>query len=119
METAGESPSMWSTSGLSICPRNCRAYADSDSTYRRCPSAKIVSNASDDLPDPERPVMTTILSRGISTVMFFRLWTRAPTTRMEFAVIGTFAAGDEERMSLRNALDQHPMWRALCDEYQV
>jgi hypothetical protein len=32
IETAGESPSMKSTSGLSICPRNCRAYADSDST---------------------------------------------------------------------------------------
>ncbi len=31
---------------------------------------------------PESPVMTTSLSRGISTVMFFRLWTRAPTTRM-------------------------------------
>ena len=32
METAGESPSMKSTSGLSIWPRNCRAYAESDST---------------------------------------------------------------------------------------
>ena len=32
IETAGESPSMKSTSGLSIWPRNCRAYADSDST---------------------------------------------------------------------------------------
>ena len=30
METAGESPSMKSTSGLSIWPRNWRAYADSD-----------------------------------------------------------------------------------------
>ena len=25
MEIAGESPSIWSTSGFSICPRNCRA----------------------------------------------------------------------------------------------
>ena len=32
IETAGDSPSMKSTSGLSIWPRNCRAYADSDST---------------------------------------------------------------------------------------
>jgi hypothetical protein len=28
--------------------------------------------------------MTTSLSRGISTVTFFRLWTLAPTTRMTF-----------------------------------
>lgn len=32
IDTAGDNPSMKSTSGLSICPRNCRAYADSDST---------------------------------------------------------------------------------------
>jgi hypothetical protein len=32
MEMAGESPSMESTSGFSIIPRNCRAYAESDST---------------------------------------------------------------------------------------
>jgi hypothetical protein len=32
IEMAGESPSMKSTSGFSICPRNCRAYDDNDST---------------------------------------------------------------------------------------
>jgi hypothetical protein len=32
MEMAGDSPSMESTSGFSICSRNCRAYAESDST---------------------------------------------------------------------------------------
>jgi hypothetical protein len=32
IDTAGERPSMKSTSGLSICPRNWRAYAESDST---------------------------------------------------------------------------------------
>jgi hypothetical protein len=37
--TAGESPSTLSTSGFSMRSRNCRAYAESDSTYRRCPSA--------------------------------------------------------------------------------
>ena len=46
MDTAGDSPSMKSASGLSIWPRNCLAYADRDSTYLRCPSAKIVSKAS-------------------------------------------------------------------------
>ena len=39
IEMAGERPSMKSTSGFSIWPRNWRAYDDSDSTYRRCPSA--------------------------------------------------------------------------------
>ena len=35
IEMAGDRPSMESTSGFSIKPRNCRAYAESDSTYRR------------------------------------------------------------------------------------
>jgi len=37
-----------------------------------------VSNASDDLPDPDRPVNTTSLSRGIDSVTFLRLCSRAP-----------------------------------------
>src|SRR5919107_2261069 len=40
----------------------------------------MVSNASDDLPDPLKPVMTTSLSRGKSTSMFFKLCSRAPRT---------------------------------------
>ena len=32
------------------------------------------------MPDPDRPVTTIRLSRGISTEMFLRLWTRAPCT---------------------------------------
>src|SRR3954454_2552319 len=80
IETAGDRPSMKSTSGLSIWPRNCRAYADSDSTYRRCPSAKIVSNASEDLPDPDSPVNTTSASRGSSMDTSLRLCSRAPRT---------------------------------------
>lgn len=80
METAGERPSMKSTSGLSIWPRNCRAYEERDSTYRRWPSAKIVSNASEDLPDPESPVKTMRESRGRSSETFLRLCSRAPRT---------------------------------------
>src|SRR6184192_2143327 len=38
----------------------------------------MVSNASEDLPDPESPVMTVKVFRGISTLMFFRLCCRAP-----------------------------------------
>src|SRR5215471_2240511 len=40
----------------------------------------MVSKARLDLPEPESPVTTTRLSRGISSEMFFRLWTRAPCT---------------------------------------
>src|SRR3981081_1444838 len=37
----------------------------------------MVSNASDDLPEPDRPVNTTSLSRGISTSTFLRFFSRA------------------------------------------
>src|SRR5438105_15799489 len=40
----------------------------------------MVSNARLDLPEPERPVTTMRRSRGSSTEMFRRLWTRAPWT---------------------------------------
>src|SRR5687767_9198728 len=40
----------------------------------------MVSNASDDLPEPDSPVSTTSLLRGISTSMFLRLCSRAPLT---------------------------------------
>src|SRR6185312_3159378 len=42
----------------------------------------MVSKARDDLPDPDRPVMTMSLSRGRSTSTLARLWVRAPRTRM-------------------------------------
>ena len=41
-----------------------------------------MSKASDDLPEPETPVMTTSLFLGISRVTFFRLCSRAPRTEM-------------------------------------
>src|SRR5215471_10983958 len=40
----------------------------------------MVSNASDDLPDPLSPVITVRVLRGISTEMFLRLCWRAPRT---------------------------------------
>src|SRR2546425_685280 len=49
--------------------------------YRHCPSANRVSNASDDLPEPETPVTTVSRSCGISTEMFLRLFCRAPSMR--------------------------------------
>src|SRR5436309_16111514 len=41
----------------------------------------MVSNASEDFPEPLTPVTTVMALCGISTVTFFRLWTRAPWTR--------------------------------------
>src|SRR6185312_16024287 len=38
----------------------------------------MVSKASDDLPEPDRPVNTTSWSRGMVTSMFLRLCSRAP-----------------------------------------
>src|SRR5256714_13632730 len=40
----------------------------------------MVSKASDDLPDPDRPVKTISLSRGSSMLTFLRLCSRAPRT---------------------------------------
>src|SRR3954471_1231768 len=51
----------------------------------------MVSNASELFPEPERPVSTTNLSRGISTSMFLRLCSRAPLIRI-FS-IGIFRRG--------------------------
>src|ERR1700730_16226784 len=42
----------------------------------------MVSKARLDLPEPDSPVTTMSLSRGISTEMFWRLCTRAPCTAM-------------------------------------
>jgi hypothetical protein len=42
----------------------------------------MVSKASDDLPDPLTPVMTTSLPVGKETETFLRLWVRAPRTTM-------------------------------------
>src|SRR5262245_44024573 len=42
----------------------------------------MVPNTSDDLPDPETPVNTVSLRLGISMLTSFRLFTRAPWTRI-------------------------------------
>ena len=50
--------------------------------YLRCPSAKIVSKASELFPDPETPVMTISSSLGSTTSIPLRLCSLAPVTRM-------------------------------------
>src|SRR3989338_9083257 len=42
-----------------------------------------MSKASEDFPEPERPVTTVSVWRGMETLMFFRLWVRAPRTAMD------------------------------------
>src|SRR5580700_8546252 len=48
----------------------------------------MVSKARLDLPEPERPVTTISLSRGISSDTFLRLCTRAPCTAMVLRAAG-------------------------------
>ena len=87
IEIAGDNPSMLSTSGLLIKPKNCLAYADKDSTYLLWPSAYIVSKAKVDLPDPDKPVITINLSLGISKFIFFKLCSLAPLIRILFNLL--------------------------------
>src|SRR5271170_7874169 len=47
----------------------------------------MVSKASELLPEPERPVITTSLSRGISRLTFLRLCSRAPAILIYFEAI--------------------------------
>src|SRR3990170_2396102 len=46
----------------------------------------MVSKASDDLPEPESPVITTSRSRGISRSIFLRLCSRAPLMIIRSAI---------------------------------
>src|SRR5215472_17947162 len=66
----------------------------------------MVSNARLDLPEPERPVMTTRRSRGISTEMFLRLCTRAPCTATVSRATGFGASLDGfERLEALETLE--------------
>src|ERR1700722_4399383 len=71
-----------STSGCAYRGRNPCTNVENVSFSRRWDSAAIVSNTSDDFPEPETPVKTVIFRRGISTEMFLRLFARAPRTSM-------------------------------------
>ena len=43
----------------------------------------MVSKARLDFPEPDTPVTTVMALWGISKLIFFRLWTRAPETAMD------------------------------------
>src|SRR4051794_36321531 len=70
----GDSPMIVSTCGL----LNAQVTHPSDSRYCRWLSLCSVSNASVDLPDPDRPVNTTSWFLGMLNVIFFKLCSRAP-----------------------------------------
>src|SRR5580658_5067542 len=60
----------------------------------------MVSNASEDFPEPDNPVSTTSRSRGRSRSMFFKLWVRAPRMRifcMQPITIRPASRGDHAR----------------------
>jgi hypothetical protein len=75
-------PSSRSTSGrarLGMKPCTNALYV---SLMSRCDSAAMVPKTSELLPDPETPVNTVSRRLGISTLTFFRLFSRAPWTWM-------------------------------------
>src|SRR3712207_6791795 len=59
----------------------------------------MVSNARLDLPEPDRPVITVSVSRGISTLTSFRLCSRAPRTLIWVSIsfqLCSYAIGGRE-----------------------
>src|ERR671910_3369084 len=75
----------------------------------------MVSNASEDLPEPDRPVMTTSASRGIATVTSLRLCSRAPETTI-WACRDTRPSVRNERTETSNTCSL-PL--ALCDQLRI
>src|SRR5665811_1101768 len=121
---------MKSTSGLSIWPKNWRAYALSDSTYLRWPSAKIVSNASDDLPEPDNPENTMRASRGNSRSTPLRLCSRAPrTTNLSFTtppyvkcvehVFESPSCSELGQQSRANSCSNRPEWSHVSVDHPL
>src|SRR5207253_10298506 len=74
----------------------------------------MVSKASEDLPDHERPVKTTSLSRGMERVTFLRLCSRAPRMVIWSVGIRTFGYPLFSRDRKRSARggDQPPLERS-------
>src|SRR5919112_4224085 len=60
----------------------------------RCDSAAIVLKTRELLPEPETPVKTDSRRLGSSTLTSFRLFSRAPCTRIRSWLSATSSAGD-------------------------
>src|SRR4029077_7288194 len=70
----------------------------------------MVSNASDDLPDPDSPVKTISLSRGSSRSTLRRLCSRAPRIRIELPSVSATGAMVPARRADRT--DVRGVWSA-------
>lgn len=79
---AGGSPVILSTSGFSGCSIDCLVRADRQSRNRLRDSAKSVSKAKEDLPEPDGPQNTISLFEGRLSLRFLRLCWRAPLMEM-------------------------------------
>src|SRR5687768_4308653 len=90
-------PSRTSTSGRASVGMKPWTNALYVSLMSRCDSAAIVPNTSELLPEPETPVKTVIRRFGSSMLMSFRLFTRAPWTRIR----SWLSARCDERDGLR------------------
>src|SRR6516225_4849269 len=65
----------------------------------------MVSKASDDLPEPDKPVKTISVSRGSTTSMFLRLCSRAPrTTIVSLIGVQRSVATHRERTFVRHSV---------------
>src|SRR6266852_8479432 len=69
----------------------------------------MVSKASEDFPDPDRPVKTTSLSRGMERVTFLRLCSRAP--RIVIWSVGIFLISWSPRLFLVSCDRKRPAGR--------
>src|SRR6266511_5390573 len=88
------SPSSTSTSGRASVGMKPCTKALYVSLISRCDSAAIVSNTRELLPEPETPVNTVSRRFGSSTLTSWRLFTRAPCTRIRSWLSATYSAGD-------------------------
>ncbi len=89
---------------------------DRDSTYRHCPSAKSVSNANEDFPDPDTPVTAVTRLCGMQREMFFRYFCLAPSTTRD-------SEGDADAIGLGTSavclVDDLPSYQAVSDTTSI
>src|SRR5690349_19347974 len=78
---------MASASGWAMRGRKLRTNRLKFSLSRRWDSAAMVSNTSEDLPDPDTPVKMVIWRLGIFTLMSLRLFSRAPRISINSCII--------------------------------
>src|SRR6267143_5784684 len=84
----------------------------------------MVSKAREDFPEPLTPVTTVIALCGISTLMFLRLWTRAPRTWMDscsgwksaLAWVISFVAKGKPRQRVSRALPKLQIIRRVSKQ---